>query len=77
MTTQLSVITDAFEAGTIDTATFGHRDHVGVACGMLSRHSFLDAAYKYACGIRQMAEEAGAPEKFNATITLGLHGFDR
>ncbi len=74
MTTQLSAITDAFEARTIDTAAFGHRDHVGVACGMLSRYSFLDAAYKYAHGIREMAEKAGAPEKFNATITLAFMG---
>lgn len=62
----------AFEAQTIEPSSFGHRDHVVVAYDLLRRNDFVEAAAKYASCIRGMAEKAGAPEKFNATITLAF-----
>ena len=55
--------------GTLDPKTFGHRAHIGVAYAALARHDFFDATSIVARGLRQMAERAGAPDKFNATIT--------
>lgn len=62
----------SFEAESIEPSTFGHRDHVVVAFDLLRRDDFVTAAAKYAACIRGMAEKAGAPEKFNATITLAF-----
>ena len=56
-------------AGTLDPGEFGHLDHVGVAYEALARHEFYDAAGIIASGIRNLAERAGAPDKFHATIT--------
>lgn len=56
-------------AGTLDAGGFTHLDHVGVAYEALARHDFFHAAAHIASGLRKMAERAGAPEKFNATIT--------
>ena len=55
--------------GTLDPAAFGHRDHVGVAYEALRQGDFFEATGRVAAGIRTLAERAGAPEKFNATIT--------
>ncbi|RVU39269.1 hypothetical protein EOI86_08510 [Hwanghaeella grinnelliae] len=62
----------AFEAQTLDPACFKHRDHIAAAFEMLRRYDFVEAASKYAVSLRAMAEKAGAPEKFNATITLAF-----
>lgn len=67
-----SNLTEAFEAGTLDPATFTHQDHVAVAYDMLNAYEFLEACQKYAETIRALAEKAGAPMKFNATITLAF-----
>ena len=56
-------------AGTLDAGDFGHLDHVGVAYEALARHDFFDAAGVMASGIRNLAERAGVPDKFHATIT--------
>ena len=56
-------------AGTLDAGEFGHLDHVGVAYEALARHDFFDAAGVMASGIRNLAERAGVPDKFHATIT--------
>ncbi len=56
-------------AGTLDPAGFSHLDHVGVAYEALARHDFFHAAAHVASGLQDVAGRAGAPEKFNATIT--------
>lgn len=69
---EIKALTDAFEAGDIDPANFDHAKHVQVAFGLLSRHDFIDAASIYAKGIRTLATNAGAPKKFNMTITYAF-----
>ncbi|WP_109313618.1 MULTISPECIES: hypothetical protein [Ruegeria] len=65
-------ITSAFEAHAIDNTTFGHAEHVQVAYDLLRKYDFIDAAAIYAKGIRTLAAKAGAPDKFNLTITYAF-----
>ena len=65
-------VTIAFEAHAIDNATFGHAKHVQVAYDLLRKYDFIDAAAIYAKGIRTLAANAGAPDKFNLTITYAF-----
>ncbi len=65
-------VTIAFEAHAIDNATFGHAEHVQVAYDLLRKYDFIDAAAIYAKGIRALAANAGAPDKFNLTITYAF-----
>ncbi len=65
-------ITNAFEAHAIDNTTFGHAEHVRVAYDLLRKYDFIDAAAIYAKGIRTLAAKAGAPDKFNLTITYAF-----
>lgn len=65
-------ITSAFEAHAIDNTTFGHAEHVQVAYDLLRKYDFIDAAAIYAKGIRTLAAKAGAPGKFNLTITYAF-----
>ncbi len=69
---QCADITRAFEAHSIDNSTFGHADHVRVAYDLLRKYDFIDAAATYAKGIRTLAAKAGAPMKFNLTITYAF-----
>ena len=62
----------SFESGTIDPATFTHKNHVAVAYHILSQEDFLSASIKYTRCIKQIVRKAGAPEKFNTTITLAF-----
>jgi hypothetical protein len=72
MSARTQELARAFEAGALDPAAFSHRDHVAVACEMLRRADFLEAAAQYAKGLKALAARAGAPEKFNATVTLAF-----
>ena len=72
MTPDYSDLTASFEAHSLDNSAFGHLDHVGVAYEMLRRHDFVDATARYAENIRALAAKAGAPEKFNTTITFAF-----
>ncbi len=65
-------VTIAFEAHAIDNARFGHAEHVQVAYDLLHKYDFIDAAAIYAKGIRALAANAGAPDKFNLTITYAF-----
>ena len=56
--------------GTLDAASFGHVEHVAAAYALLRELPFEQAAERYATGIRLLARNAGAPDKFNLTITL-------
>ncbi len=71
-TIKVSNVTQAFEAHDIDNASFGHGEHVRVAYDLLRKYDFIDAAATYAKGIRALAAKAGAPKKFNLTITYAF-----
>ncbi len=62
----------AFEAQEIEPADFRHADHIRVAFEMLKSYDFVDASARYAANIRALALRAGAPGKFNATITFAF-----
>ena len=53
-------------------AEFSHQDHLGVAFELLNKLDFLEAAAIYGRAIRQYAEQLGAKDKFNTTITLAF-----
>ena len=61
---------DALVDGSLAPETFTHADHFAVAFEALRRHPFAEAHALVANGIRALATRAGAPEKFNATITF-------
>ena len=61
-----------FEADAIDPAQFDHRCPVEVAYEMLSAYPFLRAVQSYSQSIQALAMRAGAPEKFNLTVTLAF-----
>ncbi|WP_269584351.1 hypothetical protein [Roseibium sp. Sym1] len=67
-------MTDRFEAGVLEARGFTHVDHIGVACQMLQRYEFLDAAQRYGRALQDVAARAGVPDKFNVTITLAFLG---
>lgn len=72
MTSSTAQLLKGFEAQTLDPAGFKHRDHIEAAFEMLRRYDFMEASAKYAASIRGIAEKAGVPEKFNATITTAF-----
>ncbi len=67
-----TALTRAFEAHQIDNSTFDHPAHVQVAFELLNKYDFIDASAIYAKGIRALAAQAGAPDKFNLTITYAF-----
>ena len=60
------------DAGTLDPATFSHRDHVGVAIAALQQGDFYDALARMSRGLQRLTLAAGVPEKFNATVTFAF-----
>ena len=72
MITENSKLLTEFETFTIDPAGFGHREHIEVAYEMLQKYGFLDASAKYSKAISTIATNAGAPKKFNVTITMAF-----
>ena len=67
-----AALTRSFEAHDLDNTTFHHAEHVQVAFDLLNKYDFIDAASIYAKGIRAIATKAGAPHKFNLTITYAF-----
>ena len=67
-----AALTRSFEAHDLDNTTFHHAEHVQVAFDLLNKYDFIDAASIYAKGIRAIAARAGAPHKFNLTITYAF-----
>ena len=61
-----------FERLEFEPGAFRHNDHVQAAYAMLGRYDFVDACVRYASTLRAMAESAGVPEKYNATITIAF-----
>ena len=72
MTIKHSTLLAQFEEFTIDPARFGHVQHIQVAFEMLHKYNYVDACTKYATAIDTIATNAGAPEKFNVTITFAF-----
>lgn len=72
MNLQVDQLFEAFESGSIDGDTFGHREHVIVAYETLERFPFEEALQRYSAGIRKIASAAGVPEKYNTTITMAF-----
>lgn len=72
MVEQHSQLLRRFIALEIDAASFGHREHVQVAFEMLHRYDYLDVCTLYANNIKAMAENAGASNQFNVTITFAF-----
>ena len=72
MSARTQELARSFEARELDPGAFPHRDHVGVAYEMLRSYDFMEASARYAEGLRVLAARAGAPDKFNATITLAF-----
>jgi hypothetical protein len=62
----------AFEAGTVDNATFHHVDHLRVAHEMLGRYDFGHALARYSEGLRGIAARAGKPAAYHATVTAAF-----
>lgn len=61
-----------FEAGRADPATFSHREHVQMSYELLERHTFTEALFRLAKGLRHLATNAGRPEKYHETITVAF-----
>lgn len=72
MTSPHAELARSFDAHDIDNSSFRHNDHVAVAYEMLKDGDFAEAAFRYAANIKAIAAKAGAPEKFNATITFAF-----
>lgn len=63
---------DEFEAGRVDPAAFGHREHVRMSYELLERYTFPEALFRLAKGLRRLAANAGVPEKYHETITVAF-----
>ena len=59
-----------FESGEIEVSRFGHREHLQTAWEMLQAYPFIEAVARYARQLQGLATAAGAPEKFNLTVTM-------
>jgi hypothetical protein len=59
----------AFEAGTLEGASFPHEHHVRVAWGLQRRYGRVEGLRRMVSGIQAMAARAGRPEAYHATIT--------
>lgn len=54
---------------TATSARFGHREHIHLTWLAVRRHGLPTAISVVSKGIRQTARYAGAPQKYNATIS--------
>lgn len=72
MKKQYSELLVQFETFELDPANFGHRQHLQLAYEMLHKYGYVDACSRYANAINTIASRAGAPEKFNVTITFAF-----
>ncbi|ABD52929.1 hypothetical protein [Jannaschia sp. CCS1] len=63
---------DLILQGQMPPEGFSHQHHLGTAHAALRRWEFFEAAYRFASGLRAVTKAAGAPEKYNATVTLAF-----
>ena len=61
-----------FEAGRITPGAFGHADHLRLAHIALRSFGYLDALHRYSTALKTLTQAAGAPQKFNVTITTAF-----
>ncbi|GAB5448966.1 hypothetical protein [Gymnodinialimonas sp.] len=61
---------DQILSGQMPANGLSHQDHLGTAHAALRRWEFFEAAHRYASALRAVTQAAGAPGKFNATLTL-------
>jgi hypothetical protein len=59
----------AFEQGTLEPASFRHRDHLYVAWCYLRALPLEEVVPRYTRGLRALAIRAGAASKYHATMT--------
>lgn len=62
-------LVDAVESLTIDPAIFDHETHIRFAWTLL-RHDPAGARERISRGIQRLAAHAGAPKKYDETLTL-------
>jgi hypothetical protein len=67
-----SALLHKFESGEIEVSTFGHREHLQTAWEMLRTYPFIEAVARFARQLQGLATAAGAPEKFNLTVTVAF-----
>lgn len=72
MSERYTTMLAALDAGTLPAEGFTHRDHVGVTVAALKQGDFYDALARIARGLQRLANNAGVPEKFNATVTFAF-----
>jgi len=72
MSIRYSQLLTEFENRTLDPTGFGHCEHIQVAFEMLHKYDYVEACTNYAAAISEIAAKAGAPEKFNVTITFAF-----
>lgn len=51
---------------------FDHRAHLRAAFTLLREHDFIEALTLFASRLKAVAQAAGVPEKYNATITTAF-----
>ncbi len=68
----MSELLHRFECGDIDPRTFDHRAHIEAAVALLQAAPFMEAVDRYVRGIKALAAAAGAPHKFNMTVTIAF-----
>jgi len=61
-----------FVGGELEAAAFPHREHVRMAFEMLRRHDFAESVWLFSRALRAMAAQAGKPEAFHQTVTIGF-----
>lgn len=62
----------SFEGGSLDPRTFDHRAHIEAAVVLLQDAPYLEAVERYVDGIKRLADAAGAPHRFNMTVTIAF-----
>lgn len=63
---------DALQNDTLSAEGFDHAAHIRVAHAALRRYEFFEAAQVLAGGLRRLTVRAGAPQKYNATVTFAF-----
>ncbi len=62
----------AFESGTLEPASFPHREHVRLAYLMLGQYSFGEALARFSRGLKLLVAKAGKPEIYHETVTVAF-----
>ena len=58
-----------FDAGTLPSGDFHHRDHVRVAFLYLCKYPALEALGRFSIALKKLAVAAGKPDLYHETIT--------